>query len=282
VPGAADRRSRHVRRAGGHGAGPLALAGWCALAVSANAVATDESSPATDPPAETRASRVSPFSTHRANYLIIGPEDSPVAGNTTSKFQLSLKYDTGANWYLAYGQRVYWDITRPSSPVLDLSFEPEVYYEWRPRFAAAEGWGLTVVHLGFGHESNGKRGLDSRAWNRAYVEPQFRWRGLFLEPRIWAITSTDDQNRDIADYAGYADLVVGYMTRSGQRWSVTGRQGTQHGSVRLDLSLPAQSLVPASRMRPYLYFQAWAGYGETLLYYDRRTTAFRVGIEFHK
>jgi len=106
-----------------------------------------------------------------------------VAGNTTTKFQLSLKYDTGANWYLACGQRVYWDITRLSGPVLDMSFEPEVYYEWRPRSETAERWGLTAVHLGFGHESNGKRGADSRAWNRAFLEPHFQWRGFSWNPR---------------------------------------------------------------------------------------------------
>lgn len=228
-----------------------------------------------------RAPNGSPFSPHRANYLIIGPEDSPVAGNTTTKFQLSLKYDVGADWYLAYGQRVYWDITRPSGPVLDINFEPELFYRWRPRFELAERVGLVEAHLGFVHESNGKRGPDSRAWNRVYFEPQFRWRGFFLEPKFWAIISTDDQNRDIADYSGYADLALGYETTSGQRYRLTGRQGAQHGSVRFDLSFPIQSLLPEFRMRPYLYLQAWAGYGETLLYYNLRTTAVRIGLEFH-
>jgi len=102
-----------------------------------------------------------------------------------------------------------------------------------------------------------------------------------FEPKLWAITSTDIENEDIADYYGYLDLVIGYETASRQRLTVTGRQGTQHGSVRVDYSLPLQSLIADSRMRPWLYFQAWAGYGETLLHYDLRTYAFRIGIEFH-
>ncbi len=244
-------------------------------------VAEETSSTTTDGVVVERAPNGSPFSPHRANYLIIGPEDSPVAGNTTSKFQLSLKYDLGADWYLAYGQRVYWDLTRPSGPVLDINFEPELFYRWRPRFESAERVGLAEMHLGFVHESNGKRGADSRTWNRVYLEPQFRWRGFFLEPKLWAIISTDDQNRDIADYSGYADLAIGYKTDSGQRYRLTGRQGAQHGSVRFDLSFPVQSLSPENRMRPYLYLQAWAGYGETLLYYNLRTTAVRLGLEFH-
>lgn len=237
-----------------------------------------EAVPATEP---ATAGVGSPFSTHHANYLIIGPEESPVTGNVTSKFQLSLKYDTGANWYFAYTQCGYWDITAESSPLFDLSVEPEVFYFWKLKPESAERWSLPAVRLGFVHESNGKEGLSSRAWSRAYVEPLFRYGGFLFEPKLWAITSTDVENEDIAEYYGYLDFVVGHETASRQRLTVTGRQGTQHGSVRVDYSLPLQSLIEGSRMRPWLYFQAWAGYGETLLYYDLRTYAFRIGIEFH-
>lgn len=250
-----------------------------ALALSGAAQAeSPEAVPATEPAA---AGVGSPFSTHHANYLVIGPEDSPVTGNVTSKFQLSLKYDTGANWYFAYTQRGYWDITAESSPLFDLSVEPEVFYFWQLQPEHAERWSLPAVRLGFVHESNGKDGASSRAWSRAYVEPLFRHGGFLFEPKLWAITSTDIENENIADYYGYLDLVIGYETASRQRLTVTGRQGTQHGSVRVDYSLPLQSLIAGSRMRPWLYLQAWAGYGETLLYYDLRTYAFRIGIEFH-
>jgi len=227
------------------------------------------------------AASSSPFSTHRANYFIVGPEHSPYVGRFTSKFQLSLKYDTGANWFFAYTQRSYWDLDSDSSPALDHNFEPETFFRWRPKFEAATRWGLDLVHLGIVHESNGRGGTESRAWNRVYAEPRFHWGDWFIEPKIWLIVSTEDQNRDIADYAGYADLVIGYKTTSQQRFTVTGRQGSQHGSVRLDVSMPFSSLFPKKRMHPYLYFQAWVGYGETLLYYNQRTTAYRFGIEFH-
>jgi len=222
-----------------------------------------------------------PFSTHHANYLILGPEHSPYVGRVTSKFQLSLKYDTGAHWYFAYTQRSYWDIDSDSSPAVDHNFEPETFYQWQPTSELAHRWGLDIVHLGIVHQSNGRSGVESRAWNRVYAEPKFRWNGWLFEPKVWAIASTEDQNRDIADYAGYADLVLGYVTETRQRFTLTGRQGSQHGSVQLDVSLPLSSLWPGKNMRPYLYLQGWAGYGETLLYYNQRTTAIRVGIEFH-
>jgi len=219
----------------------------------------------------------SPFSTHRANYLILGPEDSDQTGSVTTKFQLSLRYDTGANWYFAYTQRSIWDVTRDSEPALDHNFEPEIFYWWRPPDGV---FGASSVRAGFVHESNGRGGAESRAWNRAFVEPLWRRGGWFFEPRLWVITGTDDTNDDISDYLGYADVVIGYEAPGQQRWSFTGRQGIHHGSVRLDVSMPLQVLVPASRMRPALYAQAWAGYGETLLLYNRSTRAIRIGIEF--
>jgi len=230
---------------------------------------------------EDSAPRASLFSTHRANYLVIGPEDSPVAGNTTSKFQLSLKYDTGANWYFAYTQRSYWDIARESSPIIDHNIEPEVFYFWKPKGGGVARWHIDSARTGFVHQSNGKDGVNSRAWNRAYVEPLFRWQEFFLQPRLWVITSKDIQNRNIADYYGYADIVFGIETATRQRFTVTGRQGLKHGSLQIDLSMPASSLFTGNTMRPYLYAQLWTGYGETLLYYNVRTSALRIGIEFH-
>lgn len=251
------------------------------LVMGSGGAAADAPSGGVPATAAVPAPVASPFSTYRPNYLILGPEDSDFTGNVTSKFQLSLRYDTGANWFFTYTQRSYWDITRDSTPALDHNFEPEVHYLWQPKSGRARDWNLNAMRMGFVHESNGRGGADSRAWNRAFVEPLFDWHGPFFEPRLWVITSKEDHNDDIEDYAGYADIVFGYQTDSGQRWTVTGRQGLEHGSVRLDLSLPMRSLLPDSRMRPYLYAQAWVGYGETLLYYNQYTRAFRIGIEFH-
>jgi outer membrane phospholipase A len=246
-----------------------------------NDVRDGDGGPRRERAVDDRAPPASLFSTYHANYLVIGAEHSPVAGNTTSKFQLSLKYDTGANWYFAYTQRSYWDIARESSPIIDHNIEPEVFYYWKSKSGIAERWHIDSVRTGFVHQSNGKDGVNSRAWNRAYIEPQFRRRAFFFEPRVWVIVTKDEQNRDIADYYGYADIVFGIETAARQRFAVTGRQGLEHGSLQIDLSMPAKSLFTGNTMRPYLYAQLWTGYGETLLYYNVRTSALRIGIEFH-
>lgn len=265
----------------GRCAGSVAVLAWL-LSVSVMPAAAAPPAGPGEPRAPTAAPPpVSPFSPYRANYLVIGAENSPMTGNTTSKFQLSLKYDTGANWYFVYTQRSYWDINRESSPIIDHNIEPGLFYFWKPGAEIAGRWGVTGTRAGFVHESNGKDDVNSRAWNRAYVEPLFRWREFIFEPRAWVIVSKDEQNRDIADYYGYVDIVFGVETGTRQRLTLAGRQGLKHGSLQFDLSLPAQSLFTASRMRPNFYAQLWTGYGETLLYYNVRTTALRIGIEFH-
>jgi phospholipase A1/A2 len=221
------------------------------------------------------------ISVYRPNYLIFGPEHSQVTGAITSKFQLSLQYRLGSNWYLSYTQRIYWDISQKSEPILDINIQPELSYLWKFGSDASARWNLRDVRVGLAHESNGKDNDSSRSWNRLYLEPHFSWGGLFLEPRVWAILDTDEGNQDIANYAGYADLVFGYENVNQQRFTVTGRHGSEHGSVQLDASLP----LPSGRMSQYrgprLYAQIWTGYGEMLQYYNVYTRAVRIGIEFH-
>ena len=263
----------------------VGLGALLAVLAAPAAPAAEEAPPAgvvTAAPAASGADALAPLvSLYQPNYLIAGPEDSPVVGDLTTKFQLSLKFDVGAHWYLAYTQRLYWDVTRHSQPIVDLSLQPELFYVWRLAPNVAERLDLQTTQLGLEHESNGKDGAASRSWNRAYVEPHFRWGGWFLEPRVWAILSEDEQNPDIADYYGYFDLRLGYEGADGQRFTFTGRHGSAHGSAQLDMALPMRALFAGNGMRPWLYAQAWAGYGETLLYYNVYTRAFRIGIEFH-
>jgi hypothetical protein len=130
-------------------AGALLLISLAAMAAEPVDDATDGvGRPRREQPVEVGASQtptptpapVSPFSTYRANYLVIGPENSPMVDNPTSKFQLSIKYDTGASWYFAYTQRGYWDIAADSSPLFDQSIEPGVFYFWKPKAETAERW----------------------------------------------------------------------------------------------------------------------------------------------
>jgi len=101
------------------------------------------------------------FSEYKPTYFITGHPDT--------KVQLSFKaYIVRAMpLYFAYSQLMMWDLfTKRSSPFRDINFNPEVFYRLNLNDQPSFQW------LDFGiyeHESNGKDGGDSRAWDRIYL-----------------------------------------------------------------------------------------------------------------
>ena len=55
--------------------------------------------------------------------------------------------------------------------------------------------------------------------------------------------------------------------------------GTGKGAVDATLSYPLDRIV-ATKLNLYVFGQGFAGYGENLLNYDKRTTRLRVGVGF--
>lgn len=219
---------------------------------------------------------------------------------------------TGLNF--AYTQVSLWDLGEVSSPFLDTSYKPEFFYLWEKvdRGGWAD-WFRLDLQGGLQHESNGnpeissdlldegertsyyvlkgsegERVKTSRSLNILYLRPAAvfgKTNGLqfTLMPRIWAYVVDLSDNPDISEYRGYADLraIVGW-TR-GLQLSTTGRLGDEgnRGSVQLDLSYPLMRLLGGS-FGVYLYAQYFTGYGESLLLYNMKSDAFRIGIALYR
>jgi outer membrane phospholipase A len=250
-------------------------------------------------------------------YFIAGWERPRV------KLQLSLRYQilnregwlakkvpalTGLN--LAYTQTSVWDIGEESSPFLDTSYKPEVFYLWervdRGRWA---DWFRLDLQGGLQHESNGNPEIESRildigdrisyyvedgsngrrlktsrSINILYLKPTFvfgkpKGLQLALSPRAWVYVGDVDDNPDIAEYRGYADLrvVVGWI--QGLQLMTTGRLGKNgdKGSVQFELTYPMMRLLSRS-LSVYLHLQYFTGYGESLLLYKECSDALRFGF----
>jgi phospholipase A1/A2 len=229
-------------------------------------------------------------------YFLAGTE-SPNA-----KFQISLRYRIlnhegplaqkvpwleGFN--LAYTQRSLWDLEGESAPFLDSSYMPEFLYRWervdRGRWAS---WLRLDLQGGLQHESNGKGGADSRSLNVAYLRPTITlgqpagFRGT-LAPGVWAYVGSLDDNPDLRDYRGYADLRANVGWARGLQLGAWGRLGSDgnHGSVQLDLTYPMMRLLSGS-FSLYLQAQYFTGYGESLLLYNQRSEAFRAGFALYR
>lgn len=229
------------------------------------------------------------LSAYEPIYAVYGP-----GTNTDAKLQISFKYqlfgEGGAiggerSWldgiHFAFTQRLFWDLGRESSPFRNVDYRPEVFYllPGRPVTGRVSAGG----QAGLLHESNGREGLASRSLNTLYVQPvaslpvgSYR---LTAGPRLLAYVGSLEDNPDIKRYRGNTGLFAELTRDDGLRISTTSRLnfGTGKGAINTEASYPLNRLV-APNLNLYVFGQAFVGYGENLLDYDRRTTRLRIGI----
>jgi outer membrane phospholipase A len=235
---------------------------------------------------------------YRSNYFVSG-----FTRETQVKFQFSIKYDLWPNTghhtvYLAYTQKSLWDLYDTSAPFRESNYAPELFYahyhaEMHGRPTA--GCGLFGEQLGFEHESNGEQGDASRAWNRVFGDIAATCHGQplygMLGLRVW-YPFLIEENDTIATTQGYGELRVAVgidedALHVNGLVSVALRKGTSSslgkGSVVVDARWRPtyqRLLGKAWKFAPFLWFQYFAGYGETLRTFDRASSSARLGIGF--
>lgn len=205
------------------------------------------------------------------------------------KFQLfgrSLAEGGDHKWidgiHFGYTQRMYWDLGGQSSPFRNIDFMPELFY-LVPARQLTDRLALGG-QAGFRHESNGRDGPASRSLNTVYIQPVATlqvggdWT-LTLGPRIWLYAGSLSDNPDISRYRGHTGLTAEIGQANGLRIRTTSRINfdTGKGAIDADVSYPLNRII-AHNLNLYLFGQAFAGYGENLLDYDRRVTRLRFGI----
>jgi phospholipase A1 len=232
------------------------------------------------------------LSVHEPLYFLLGIDP----GLEKSKFQFSFKYRLfnsegwmaeAAPWvsgfYLAYTQCSLWDLYDDSKPFEDTSYLPEIFYLLPKIDLNIDRITAFGVQTGFQHESNGSGGEDSRSTNYLYVKPILGTplAGPFhlkIAPRLYTyVNNSDDSNPDLWAYRGYLDLEMGIIDPQGLALDSHLWWAPKGVSLQLDLTYPMTRLLNKS-LNLYLQAQYFSGYAETLLYYNRRHDAFRLGI----
>ena len=217
-------------------------------------------------------------------YFVYGP-----GNDTAARIQISLKYQLfgrRGNWLdgitFAYTQRMFWDIEEVSSPFRDVNYMPELFYLVPPRPVGDSGIALGG-RFGARHESNGRDGAASRTLNTLYIQPEAtlpigRY-SFTLGPRIWTYVGRLTGNEDIRRYRGHTGLYAAIGEDDGLRLSLTSRLNIGGGKGAVDgvLSYPLTKMW-AHGPQLYLIAQGFAGYGESLLDYNRKQTRLRIGF----
>ena len=191
-------------------------------------------------------------------------------------------------WF-AYSQQSYWQLfTRElSRPFRSTDHEPEVFYVFPvDQPIGGSGWRLRYGGIGLVHQSNGQSLPYSRSWNRAYLMAGAEHhRGLTLQGRVWKRLpedAADDDNPGISDYIGRAELMAGWASDRGQRWTFTWRtplNRLDRGSARLQWLVPVRSPKSGTRFGNLnVHTQLFTGYGDSLLDYNRPRTTLSVGL----
>jgi phospholipase A1 len=250
---------------------------------------------------------------YRQNYLIVKKTGSPnrmpgsplIDHNVTTpndidavetKFQLSFKADIGnqrnvdfmgiktLRFWGAYTQQSDWQMfnTRNSSPFRETVYEPELIATLGTGYSS----GLKLINLGWLHQSNGRPLPESRSWNRIYLLGGWEWNDMtsIMARGWWRIpeNSLKDDNPDISNYLGRADMVLRWEPRDkSQAVAMLLRnnlsRSDNRGFVQIDWATPVR-FGHAARM----HIQITSGYGESLIDYNHSQNTIGLGFSFRE
>ncbi len=231
------------------------------------------------------------ISTYQPIYFLVGIDPKE------SKFQFGFKYRLVKpesslakryrfvdGFHFAYTQTSYWDLKSTSMPFEDTSYKPELFYispNINTGLARTSGF---FLQTGIKHESNGQGGDDSRNTNFLYANPIFvsynekTTFGFLLSPKAWIYVDNDeDANDDLPDYRGYFDLELKCGLADSLVVSTNFGWAKEGGSVQIDVTYPLNR-ISAGISGLYLHVQYVNSLAESLLHYDRRTKAVRIGL----
>lgn len=215
-------------------------------------------------------------------FRVIDPDNSVDRGEM--KFQFSIKvglidglFADNGDLYFGYTQRSWWQAYNAdaSSPFRETNYEPELFVSF-DNSSRLWGWTNTANRVGLVHQSNGRSDPLSRSWNRVYLDTIWQrgdWTAS-IEP-FWRVpeSADEDDNPDIEDYVGYADLTFSYQYDNEHElaWLVRGNPSQGHMGFQVDYTFPLYGKVHG-------FLQYYEGYGESLIDYDHYNR--RLGLGF--
>ncbi len=235
---------------------------------------------------------------HADSKYPVWTESGMVPGETYQKtteaeFQMSLKKPLSFDFFgwnetfaFAYTQQVWWQVYSNSGPFREVNFEPEFFMAIPTTQSVDEATGLKTVQLGLSHHSNGRDGLESRTWNRAYASTIWQHGNLFTNLRVWyRIPDPEDRddNPDIHEYFGYGDLTLNYLYGKHQLGLMLrnnlefGDDEKNRGAIQVDWSYPFLNAYST-----YWYIKYFNGYGESLIDYNRKIEKTGFGLSFSR
>lgn len=243
-----------------------------------------------------RANRVMIQHTSRINSQPVSPTyatTAPYAYQPNElKFQFSAKSEIGNfrelellgfrdfRLWAGFTQQSYWQLFNgtQSSPFRETNYEPELI----GTFGTGRSSGWRLLNIGLSHQSNGRSTPLSRSWNRLYAQGGWEHGDYYLLARGWwrfPESSTNDDNPDIQQYLGRAELEAHWSPDSDDEVTLLARSNLSHSQPRGYLQLDWSTPVRIWHLS-HLSLQLSTGYGHNLVDYNHNQTSFSFGLTF--
>lgn len=236
------------------------------------------------------------ISMYKDNYIICGNKNDQLIFQFSAKYAMFFPFDIG--FYLAYTQKSYWAVYERSSPFKETNYNPEFFWRY--------GNGNDYIQVGFiEHKSNGRDGDESRGWNRSYLQLNLSTDTLHqigMNVKLFYLYNVSGKNSenkeknrpDITEFNSWMNATVYYRYRNNidleifRIYATIGFGGskrfTYNGHRRFGFNkkgwIEAGMNVKIPNTQLYLWGQVWYGYGEFLLWFNKKTFCWRGGIGF--
>ena len=221
-------------------------------------------------------------------------------GNNEARIQLSVRTKiaqdilTGGReqlrdslWF-GYSQQSYWQLFNGglSRPFRSTDHEPEVTYIYPTWAQLPMGWQLRYTGISAVHQSNGQSQPLSRSWNRTVLMAGFeKGTDYTLQAKFWKRMKEDpanDDNPDIVDLIGRAEFSGSWNVDKNNTLGLTLRHALRsdaNGSLRMDwYRTLGNGGQPGGKSGLRFHTRLFAGYGDSLIDYNRRRTVLSVGL----
>ena len=226
---------------------------------------------------------------YKKNYVLPATYDfnkSDDRNQFETVFQISIEKPISYNYFglnetvgVAYTQKAFWQTAEESLPFRETNYEPEIFVS----IPYEKDSILKSYKLGFNHSSNGQGDPTSRSCNRLFLEGTYQLSNLFIVPKVWyriPENEETDDNPDIYKYYGYGDLSFIYAYNQHQFELILRNNlkfdDENKGSAEFNWTFPLPRLIYSTTT--YGMFQAFSGYGNSLIDYNREVNRVGFGI----
>ncbi|HPQ23061.1 MAG TPA: phospholipase A [Candidatus Paceibacterota bacterium] len=225
-----------------------------------------------------------PISKYKQNYFIFGNSEDQ------TKFQLSLKadiiYPFNTGILFGYTQTTWWKVYN-GADTMSSNYQPEVFFRVENKkniFGNADLGYIDYFQISpFYHCSTGVEGVDHRSINLYYAQVQVSLGDRFNigdNLKVFGYYNKSSQNSDIEKYKGYYENDVFAKIFSSVVPLVEFH--FKHGGTLNKgwLACELQTVFFTDKFQPKLFFQYFYGYGENMVFYNKKDKSFYVGLIF--